>query len=548
MLKNWMLYLILLFPGGFASGQVVLDAPFIIKRHFLNHTGIEYYMDLMNDMAADTFPKPPMSSFLFSEPEYARVRVFRTVLIKDNPHLTDIIKYKYVVFSDSGTTVYTDVGKTVVINDTINYARNSHAPYFIREFIGVNIDTLKQDTLRYSRVLDKYKAIEKELNFYNFMGMLGSENGILVQKKNWMPYATVVSFKQILVSAFIQNPCRQFGMPYTSHDLIYPSYISDIVNRLFGSEKEEITGVRLMEDYYIDEYSGELRSMIIGIGLIGNDLRFGNELGWRYYPEFSREITNMHTMFNDTLTNYDYVLTEHLYKGSIDSIQQLGYSGCGKDECDNVFNVKLLPIVHLKLHRELHAGRFRNVNGILELPQESALPAMTVNYSDGLLHGNISATYPNGHEFYNGNMKNGRREGKFKFYYPSGRLMALRNFSNGFLEGPQKSYYENRQLYTDYEFKDGDIQWLKRYYNDGILISEGKFKYGLLHGKWTYKLKMDSLQFHQIQINNRKHVPLKYDGKVLEVPIIYTHEQNVSYPVHHGYLGEKTVFIRVEQE
>jgi uncharacterized protein len=129
-------------------------------------------------------------------------------------------------------------------------------------------------------------------------------------------------------------------------------------------------------------------------------------------------------------------------------------------------------------------GEGTYVNGELDGPYK-------FYFFDGKIHtqqfykrGELDSIY---HNYYyggqlaaEGKYKDGKKEGVWKNYFASGKLHYTENYTNGEMTGEKKYYFENGKPDTEIEMeKDERNGWTKRYDQDGSLMYQLRFIYGL---------------------------------------------------------------------
>ncbi len=84
--------------------------------------------------------------------------------------------------------------------------------------------------------------------------------------------------------------------------------------------------------------------------------------------------------------------------------------------------------------------------------------------------------------------KNGERDGLTEqFYSDNGKLRISVNYKNGVLHGEYKQFYENGNIYAETYYNEGVINGnFKDYYENGVLRFAGEYKNGLQDGTWKY--------------------------------------------------------------
>jgi len=538
-MKYLLIFFIAFIVSNTNNAQKVLDSPFILEKgavfssepynfiepyHIIPYSG-EEYKNLYQE-----FFYLYKDCFLYSELEYTRVRMHRTILFNKNEQFSNNIKNTFWINESGSWSAYEDLKTPKKIEYDRAQLIDIQLQGWARQFVGFNLKAIKNDTNEYSRGKHWIQLFDKQIDTaFKYENLKYDDNGIVQFGKPYFPKEgfEVVSLSSFLVDVVLNRKVTtyadiDFTFPYTSAESF--QQIKDSI----------ITGVRLKEDYYVSIHTGKLTSSIIGFGLMGRDTTFGKELMWIYYPELRWEMYNKCTLFEDKIVNYEYLFDKHLFNGVIDSLEPLpSYSMEKEWRYDYDFSVKLDPLVAISIQHEIEGINIKN-NGI----QETNYPfgKIIVEYNNGIANGDISQYYPNGNICFKGKMKDGWCESKFIFNYPNGKVKALRNFKNGVLDGKQESFYENGVLYAVYEIGNDGIQALKRNYDDGTLLETGSFKHGVIHGVWKYRLKCSSEMIAVIKKSQKKPFYPVYEENAFEYKVEYTHEKEEYCPTN--YYGE----------
>jgi len=544
-MKNLVTILFIVLFNVNAFTQKVLDAPFIYEKEAvfapepieLNH--ILYANRIMNKEQKEEYqffksnlPIYPQS-YLFSEPEYSRVRLLRSVYVKNNHHLEDSKNNSYWYKEGEKWNAYLDSTKTKKSNLDKQLTVNTQLFYPFRQYLGVNIIKLKNDTNEYAR--GKYSFInywEKGMNQHIKNNNLKlSSNGVLEIDKPYTPDSFEIrSFTSVIINALSNSKVSAFS------DIDFFNGLSENkVDSIIKSSNFKITGYRIKEDYFIDHLTGKLRSSIIGIGLIGTNNNMGDEILWMYFPELRYCLIDFCAIKEKEVVNLEYLFDAHLNIDEIENYERL--ASYRKFKEDYHFSVKLDALMAIQLQQEI-IGKISN--GKSTLKSKRGVKSIKVNFLNDIANGEIEQYYDNGQISFKGIMKNGVCYGEFLYYYPSGKLKSKRNFSNGKPEGKQFNYYENGNLYAKYTLlNDEIISDLERYYPNGKLLEKGKFKNGLIYGDWQYRIEcipeiFDIIKNANSLSNNDKYI---YDKDSFNLNVSYEHIYDNDCPIN--YFGNK---------
>jgi antitoxin component YwqK of YwqJK toxin-antitoxin module len=106
-----------------------------------------------------------------------------------------------------------------------------------------------------------------------------------------------------------------------------------------------------------------------------------------------------------------------------------------------------------------------------------------VECADGVLHGPVEASFPDGSRAAEGEFEKGRQQGTFRTWWPSGGLRSEAIYCDGLAHGPCASWYEDGGRRDQGGWRDGfeHGRW-RVWYADGTPASETVVVYGTPHG------------------------------------------------------------------
>lgn len=514
--------------GSNINAQYVLDSPDIYSKYALFVPQPFYDLNEISEYLLLNRPKSELDSeynliekeqpiykwsYVYSEPEYSRYRVFRSHEIskeKDGKRNATVLNHnENQIYSNlSGNNYQTVDGKN---KEVIKY----YLPYHLNRFIGLNVTEIEQDTSMCSH-RKSFLRQAKMIMEHSQYGLI-IENGFIVQDTSYTPNEIqLIPFKQLLSS----NLKNENVTPYLNRNFV-GILNAEKANEIL--EQATITSIQTKEDYFIDIISGELTSSIIGIGFFDNSSGENEELFWLYYPEFRYSLLDKYTYLSNRLISYSEIFESHQLDSDILTVaNEPEYK---RIDYDYHFNVKLLPLVYNRL--------IEKSNHPLS---ESSFGSMIGNAKPKVGDGKEVTEYlsfsESGITRIEGEIKNNKCEGEFKFYYEDGTIKAIRNYENGILNGIQLNYYPNSVLYMEYSVNNDLIQDLKRYYEDGTLMEEGSFKNGLIHGDWSFRIK---LKPQIIEIIKKHHTifedkPITYSTDSFSFKLNYTWSNKAGCP------------------
>lgn len=494
-MKNCILTFLLLYSSTIYS-QSVLDAAFIFEKDFiyepgpssLNYLINETYHSVQNlkesEVLKNSLPIYP-KSYLFSEPEYAYVRVIKTILFENNPQFSNTIQ--------SSTHLKDNLvkkGDNYVIEKGVykNLIINTHIPNRSRQFIGANINELIEGK-SYPHWQQKYHRNNNDINnFISSYNLKKNNYGILEIGESYIPEQFSLKSFEFLIAEI----CDQEGSAFEDRNFTY-EISTEKTQSIINNSSFSIKGLRIKEDYYLNPYTGSLTSKVIGIGIIGNNP--DKELFWLYYPWQQWFMENSCTVSNNEIIDYCYIFDSHQYQCEINQYIPLNNYEYILEEyahpnnpTDMDFVVKLDPLLAILLHQEMGV-EFKNERNIIK--KNGCLKSLEVEFKKGKAEGEISQHYNNGSLCFKGRMKNGKPDGVFQYYYSIGSKKAERTFLNGNLINTQYNYYPDGKQYMEYELaNEFEIPIsLTRYHDDGKILEKGNFKNGIPDGEWIYNLK-----------------------------------------------------------
>lgn len=532
-MKKILIILLAVSSSKLIAQYKVLDAPFIAEKiHIFQPYPMEldwalrdkfwygYSKDSVESKTFfDNYPFYELSH-LYSEPEYARVRVIRTINLNTNNQFSkNISSFIWEGKNSKWTTPKDSTDINSYINE--NYSVEFNLPWWIRKFLNVNIKEIKASPQPYSREKSALSNVESLMKKNIEKGFIQiNEDGILKQVKDYQPDF----FTTIPITKLIFNSCSE-GMvtPYFDKDFYNPMTKVEFINNV--NYFKQFSGIKLKEDYFFDPVSDKFVSAIIGFAML-DDL--GKELCWFYYPELRYTLENSGTIIENKIMDYMYVFDEHHYNSSIDSLYGIA-AYQGEIKTDGFYLLKLLPLTKIKIHNE--ESKDKILNKTVTYEKNNNLEKIIVNFYDNIPNGLFKSYFDNGKLSCEGNMINGYCSGIFKYYFPNGNIKAIRIYKNGILDGEQKNYYENGNLYAKYTVEQDVILSLERYYSDNILIEKGAFNKGLFYGDWEYNIKCSENLYQLIdKYRYDKTDSLIYNNGIIHLKVNYEHEYKEQCP------------------
>jgi antitoxin component YwqK of YwqJK toxin-antitoxin module len=91
------------------------------------------------------------------------------------------------------------------------------------------------------------------------------------------------------------------------------------------------------------------------------------------------------------------------------------------------------------------------------------------NYKNGRLEGKYKGFYENGNKRFISKYKNNKLDGKSKYYYKNGNIKCIINHTNGKLEGQSKGWYENGNIEYIENYKNGNIEYIEFDKNEKLI-------------------------------------------------------------------------------
>ena len=131
--------------------------------------------------------------------------------------------------------------------------------------------------------------------------------------------------------------------------------------------------------------------------------------------------------------------------------------------------------------REYHEGK---LNGVSFHFSENGTLDQEENYKNDVLNGErniyLYGSVIKGQE----NFVDGKLDGDRRLYYESGKMQEHANFKNGIRDGVTTWYTQDEKPTIEYTYKMGELEGLAKFYNNGILQSEGMYHNGNEEGDW----------------------------------------------------------------
>jgi antitoxin component YwqK of YwqJK toxin-antitoxin module len=105
-------------------------------------------------------------------------------------------------------------------------------------------------------------------------------------------------------------------------------------------------------------------------------------------------------------------------------------------------------------------------DGLWEFWYEDGIPHSSINYLEGLPHGNGVWYYDNGRKEMQGKLDAGEKTGKWQEWYENGKKKFEGVYKKGKLHGPFKSYSETGKLSQTGNYTNGEPSGVWNYYMD----------------------------------------------------------------------------------
>lgn len=259
---------------------------------------------------------------------------------------------------------------------------------------------------------------------------------------------------------------------------------------------------------------------------------------------------------NDSLVGYyvDYhkngkLNTQGWYKNSLrhgewhtyytdGTINSINYYHSGKLNGDQKYhngNGELASISKYK-YDKLYSDEYLDDNGMvfetmvygdkkgtytLKLKYKNGQVERSVDYVNGVKHGDYNYFDFYGNKVISGRYLNGNIDGELIWYHKDGSIESTMNYVNATKHGPYVSNYENGQIESKglYEFGNKTGIWTN-YYEDGVVDSVSEYKDDVYHGRREFYSPSGNLQLVRFYEYGRL-VGYSYLGKdSKEIPMI----------------------------
>ncbi len=479
---------------------------------------------LSQDFGENDNPLYPRS-YLYQNPLQERKTVVRTLWTKDNHHLSDSINLSYWKKKEIGWSIVVELFDSDVSNIQHSSVVNYQLPYAVQQCLGASYTELQSE-----RGEEVVELGYLSTDILDVLDQLQTKNNVVIDEQGIIqkgdPYYPEEFSTETLSQVIINGLRNQQINGYSS------SKFREIISPLdalasMRKAKSQLTGYRIIEDYYINPLTYKLTSKVMGIGVIGKSSEMGDELLWIRFPELRIAMEPYASRVNDTLYNMEYIFDSHINTSVVDTIINSGYDEYGSN--DFIYQVSLEPLVKLALWHE----NTRTLSISKKLEKEDGINT-AIYFNDEKQPDQYQDYYPNKVLATSGNMPKGYCEGTWKYYFPSGKIKAERNFIAGVLEGEQVNYYENGDIYARYHTENGNLLDLERYNKDGSLMEKGNFVHGVVNGNWEYHLPCSPKQKDRL---TNYHILGKafhstYDGKNINFGVHYKQMSSSDCPMY----------------
>lgn len=385
-----------------------------------------------------------------------------------------------------------------------NYKLDYNIPLVVNQFIGLNIDSLRNvgDSLAGSQLNYDLKDSRHLLDTFLQKGILEiDENGRLQHRLPLVPSEVRVrslidiiyaSFKKGRLTGYVNST---FDRRYVMHEVW--SKLGDI-----DSLKNSITGYRIKEDYFLDSLSNRITSRVIALGIIGQDQTLGNEIMWFFYPELTYDCLNNETgIVGDEIIDVESIINNHHYEGHIDTMFAISSAW---SNWDDPWMVHLDALVAIDLWKQFYRTQGSFPEGFQRHESEIGIPTCETEFQNEKAVGAVSVFFDDGQLKLRGRLEDGRLSGRFQHYYQNGKLLGDRNLRANHLEGHQVDYWPNGLKCAEYIFQNWQPTKLTRWHEDGSFLEEGNFdSNGKISGTWNYRLMLDPKQEERFNQNRK---------------------------------------------
>jgi antitoxin component YwqK of YwqJK toxin-antitoxin module len=112
--------------------------------------------------------------------------------------------------------------------------------------------------------------------------------------------------------------------------------------------------------------------------------------------------------------------------------------------------------------------------GLLKVRHPQGYFITEINYENGRMHGIRKDLNRYGNVRRISNYQYNKLEGEMRTFFGNGKLRDKENFKNGVQDGISNYYYESGQLEREVIYEKGEMKQIKRWNQNGTLISESK--------------------------------------------------------------------------
>lgn len=170
----------------------------------------------------------------------------------------------------------------------------------------------------------------------------------------------------------------------------------------------------------------------------------------------------------------------------------------------------------------------------LQLKYNNGKVERSVDYVNGVKHGNYNYFDFYGNKITSGKYLNGNIDGELIWYFKDGSIESSMNYVNAKKHGPYLSNYENGQIESNglYEFGNITGTWTN-YYEDGIIDSVSEYKENEYHGRREFYSPTGKFQLVRFY-NHGLLVGYSYLGKdSKEIPMIPVKNETVKITAYY---------------
>jgi antitoxin component YwqK of YwqJK toxin-antitoxin module len=325
---------------------------------------------------------------------------------------------------------------------------------------------------------------------------------------------------KVITSAILENACATV---YRDENFRYPNTIDEVRTVIQG---EQVTSIRIKEDWIYNKSTGEMTSYPIGLCLMTEEEGVQKELCWCYQPELLF-CQGFKTVLNSQNITWDQLFSNHLCQSIVIRREMNDGTGDYQDDLNDPILLKsteleaLFEVEEMLLNLKWYNMRStkETYNPLLNAQAEIVCldgSVITGMIGNNMLQGNWKRISSKGDVILTCEFKNSIPVGQYQKYYPNGLVKERGEFDVGIRSGKWMSFYDNGAVHSERQYRMGGLDGLQQYfysikqkhcqftfqnempngefyrwYPDGKLLDSGHLTNGYQDGIWQVNLVLN---------------------------------------------------------